>query len=192
MKVAIFASGTGSNAEALIRAAAEKELGGEVALVLSDKRDAKVLEKAKAHGVPAYAFVPKTFASKAEYEAEVVRLLEASHVQLVVLAGYMRLVGPTLLDAYEGRIVNIHPSLLPEFPGLDAVGQALEAGVKQTGVTVHYVDAGMDTGPVIAQEAVEIHDEETCESLTAKIQRVEHVLYPRCVKQLLEDVRGSQ
>ncbi|MCM2676920.1 phosphoribosylglycinamide formyltransferase [Alkalicoccobacillus plakortidis] len=186
MKIAVFASGTGSNAEALINASIANQLGGEVVLLISDKPGAGALAKAEGYGVQSIALAPKSFTSKAEYEAEVVARLQDHDVDFLCLAGYMRLVGPTLLHAYEGRIVNIHPSLLPDFPGLDAVGQALEAGVSETGVTIHFVDAGMDTGPIIAQKKVSIEAGDTNESVLQKIQAVEHELYPRTIKQIME------
>ncbi len=168
MKIAIFASGSGTNAQAIIDAIQQKQLDAEIALIVSDKPQARVVQRADTHQIPTYLFEPKQYATKAEYEQTIVEALRAHRVQFVVLAGYMRLLGATLLDAYENKIVNIHPSLLPAFPGLDAVGQALQAGVRQTGVTIHYVDAGMDTGPVIAQEMVNISDAETKESLAEK------------------------
>ncbi|MGA9227009.1 MAG: phosphoribosylglycinamide formyltransferase, partial [Mesobacillus sp.] len=136
-------------------------------------------------GIPGLVINPKWFRSKEAYEAKILQKLTSLDVELVVLAGYMRLIGPTLLKAFEGRIVNIHPSLLPAFPGKDAIGQALEAGVERTGVTIHYVDEGMDTGPVIARAAVTIDAGETRESLQKKIQRIEHSLYPEVLEQLL-------
>ncbi|SDC56928.1 phosphoribosylglycinamide formyltransferase [Shouchella lonarensis] len=185
MKLAIFASGTGSNARALIQAAKRGVLGGEVVAVVSDRPKADVLQMAASYDIPAYGFSPRTFQSKTAYEQAVLERLQAVAVDFILLAGYMRLVGPTLLAHYEGRIVNIHPSLLPNFPGLDAVGQALRAGVQETGVTIHYVDAGMDTGPVIMQQTVPIDREDTHETLTKKIKAVEHALYPTCIQQLL-------
>ncbi|WZY00641.1 phosphoribosylglycinamide formyltransferase [Bacillus sp. FSL W7-1360] len=185
MKLAIFASGTGSNARALIQAAKQGVLGGEVVAVVSDRPKADVLQMAASYDIPAYGFSPRTFQSKTAYEQAVLERLQAVAVDFILLAGYMRLVGPTLLAHYEGRIVNIHPSLLPNFPGLDAVGQALRAGVQETGVTIHYVDAGMDTGPVIMQQTVPIDREDTHETLTKKIKAVEHALYPTCIQQLL-------
>lgn len=192
MKLALFASGTGSNAEVIIRSAQAGELSGEVALVISDKPSAPVLAKAQALGVKAEAIRPSSFQNKAAYEQELVSRLRSEEVDLVVLAGYMRLIGPVLLSAYEGKIINIHPSLLPSFPGLDAIGQALQANVTVTGVTIHYVDAGMDTGPIIAQREVPLVEGETHETLAKKIQAVEHKLYPTVVKQLLNEKLGEE
>ena len=185
-KIAVFASGNGSNFQALLDAVHNGNLQAEVSLLVCDRPGAFVIDRAKNAEVPVFVFQPKEFLDKDEYESQILALLKERKIEWIILAGYMRLIGQTLLQAYEGRIVNIHPSLLPAFPGKDAVGQALEAGVEQTGVTVHYVDAGMDTGEIIAQEVVEVIPGETRDSLQAKIQKVEHQLYPRVVKMLLD------
>lgn len=190
-KIAIFASGNGSNFQALLDAVTERDLLAEICLLVCDRPGAYAIDRAEKAAVPHFVFNPKEFKDKAEYESQILALLKERNVEWVILAGYMRLIGPTLLQAYEGKIVNIHPSLLPDFPGKDAVGQALEAGAKETGVTVHYVDAGMDTGEVIAQEVVGIIPGETRESLQAKIQKVEHRLYPTVVKTLLNGNREA-
>lgn len=181
-RVAIFASGTGSNYEAIMEA---KDLPCEVVLLVCDQPKALVLEKAKKYGTSTFVFDAKDYNSRSAYEKKIVKQLKQAKVKWIFFAGYMRLIGSTLLAAYEGSILNIHPSLLPNFPGLDAIGQAFRAGVTETGVTIHYVDAGMDTGPIIAQEAVEILPKDTLETLTKKIQRVEHRLYPETIRQLL-------
>lgn len=176
-RIAIFASGSGSNFEAIVQAIQAGRLNGaEVALLVCDKPGAKVVERAARLGVEAFVFSPKEYADKAAYEADIVAELQKRDVTLVVLAGYMRLVGETLLHAYEGRIINLHPSLLPAFPGKDAVGQAIAHGVKITGVTVHVVDAGLDTGPIIAQRPVAVEETDTAETLAARIHQVEHQL----------------
>lgn len=183
-KIAVFASGSGSNFQALVDAAKADQLSCEIALLVCDKPGAYAIKRAEKAGIPSLVISPKDFASKADYEKEILQKLNESEVELIVLAGYMRLIGETLLTAYEGRIVNIHPSLLPSFPGKDAIGQAFQAKVKITGVTVHYVDEGMDTGPIIAQEAVKMDENETRESLEAKIHQVEHLLYPNVIQKL--------
>lgn len=176
-KVAIFASGSGSNFEAIVQAVQSGRLNGvEVSLLVCDNPGAKVLERAERLGIEAFVFQPKAYADKAAFEAEIVAQLQQRDVSLVVLAGYMRLVGETLLSSYEGRIINLHPSLLPAFTGKDAVGQALAYGVKITGVTVHVVDAGLDTGPIIAQIPVVVLEDDTTETLAARIHEVEHGL----------------
>ncbi|WP_035290418.1 phosphoribosylglycinamide formyltransferase [Brevibacillus thermoruber] len=185
-RIAIFASGSGSNFEAIVQATRSGRLeGAEVALLVCDKPGAKVLERAERLGVEAFAFEPKAYPDKAAFETKIVAELRRRDVALVVLAGYMRLVGPTLLSAYEGQIINLHPSLLPAFPGKDAVGQALAYGVKITGVTVHVVDAGLDTGPIIAQVPVAVRETDTAESLAARIHEVEHELLVDVIGQLL-------
>ncbi|MBU8906393.1 phosphoribosylglycinamide formyltransferase [Desertibacillus haloalkaliphilus] len=188
-KIAVFASGTGSNFSAIIDAVHAGQLAVDVKVLICDRPHAKVIEKAKANGIPTFTFTPKQFEGKQAYEQEILRELKAKNVEFIALAGYMRLVGETLLKAYEGKIVNIHPSLLPAFPGKDAIGQAFQARVKVTGVTIHFVDEGMDTGPIIAQEAVKIDEQDKIEDVTKKIQTVEHQLYPKVLKELLEDKR---
>ncbi|WP_102347878.1 phosphoribosylglycinamide formyltransferase [Bacillus sp. Marseille-P3661] len=187
-KVAVFASGNGSNFQAIIDAIKVDELSCEVAMLICDRPDAKCINRAETADIPTFAFIPKEFERKADYEAEILAKLQPLDVDLIVLAGYMRLIGGTLLSAYEGRIINIHPSLLPAFPGKDAIGQAFQAKVKVTGVTIHYVDEGMDTGPIIAQETVTVDEDETYESLEVKIQKVEHRLYPSTLNKLLAKI----
>ncbi|KHF38115.1 phosphoribosylglycinamide formyltransferase [Halalkalibacter okhensis] len=186
MKIAIFASGSGTNAEAIIRAVLDGLLDAEVALIVTDKPQAKVIERANRYNIPCFIVDPKTYETKAAFEQDIIRELDKREVSFVVLAGYMRLIGPTLLNAYKGRMVNIHPSLLPSFPGLDAIGQAFDAKVKVTGVTIHYVDAGMDTGKIIAQEAVRIEQDDTVDSLQKKVQAVEHELYPKTIQTIID------
>lgn len=183
--IAIFASGSGSNFQAIVDAAHAREISANISLLVCDRPGAYVVERARTAEIPTYVFNPKDYQSKADFEQEIALLLQNRNIDLIVLAGYMRLIGPTLLRQYEGRIVNIHPSLLPDFPGKDAIGQALSAGVKWTGVTIHYVDEGMDTGPIIVQERVRIDEDETKESLQWKIQSVEHKLYPSILQMLL-------
>jgi phosphoribosylglycinamide formyltransferase-1 len=186
-RLAVFASGSGSNFEAVMRALQEGRLtGAQVALLVCDKPGAYVLERAERFGVPVLLFDPKTYPDKAAYETEIVGRLQALGVDLIVLAGYMRLVGPVLLHHYEGRIINLHPSLLPAFPGKDAIGQALAYGVKVTGVTVHFVDAGMDTGPIIAQHPVCVEPADTAETLAARIHEVEHNLLVAVIQALVD------
>ncbi|NEU31663.1 phosphoribosylglycinamide formyltransferase [bacterium LRH843] len=188
MNIAIFASGSGTNAEAIIAATKTGRLNARVVLVVCDNPKAKVIERAKAHNIDVMAFNPRDYENKASFEREIVGELKKYKISLVVLAGYMRLVGQTLLDSYEGRIINIHPSLLPSFPGLDGIAQAFRAKVKITGVTIHYVDAGMDTGPIIDQDAVRIEPTDTLETLRSKVQAVEHELYPRTLQIIVENM----
>lgn len=180
-RIAVFASGRGSNFQALVDAQRAGVLGGDICVLVCDKPQAPVVGLAQAAGVDTYVFQPKDYASKEDYEREVAAELARKGVQLIVLAGYMRLLSPVLVEAYSGKIINIHPSLLPAFPGKDAIGQALQYGVKVTGVTVHFVDGGMDTGPVIAQRAVEVLAGDDAETLAQRIHAVEQKLYPEVV-----------
>ncbi|WP_042454774.1 phosphoribosylglycinamide formyltransferase [Neobacillus dielmonensis] len=183
--IAIFASGNGSNFQAIIDRVHAGDLTAHISLLVCDRPGAYCVERANAAGIPIFVFNPKDYPSKADFEQKICEQLTTAGVEWVILAGYMRLVGPTLLKEYEGRILNIHPSLLPEFPGKDAVGQALAAKAKWSGVTIHFVDDGMDTGPIIVQERVRIEANETRESLQRKIQGIEHRLYPEILHMLL-------
>jgi phosphoribosylglycinamide formyltransferase-1 len=176
-RVAVFASGAGSNFQAVAAAAANGKLGGAaVELLVCDRPKAPVVDKARRAGIEAFVFRPKDYASREHYEAEILQLLRERHIDLVVLAGYMRMITNTLVQPYCGRMINVHPSLLPAFPGLNAIGQALAHGVKVTGVTVHYVDGGMDTGAIIAQRAIEIFADDTEATLASRIHPIEHEL----------------
>lgn len=189
--VGVLASGRGSNFVALADAAERGDLQAQIAVVLSDVADAPVLAAAQARGIAA-EFVDPALArgvdgrySRAAYSDLLLTALQRHGVEYVALAGFMRLIGGRLLTAYKHRIVNIHPSLLPAFPGLAAQRQALDYGVKVTGCTVHLVDAGMDTGPVLAQRAVPVEPGDTLETLTARILAAEHDLYWRTLQQLI-------
>ena len=193
MRLAVFASGAGTNLQRLLDLSGGAALGGAfVALVVSDRPGCLALDRAAAAGVPTCALDPRAYPEKAAYERAVLAALQAARVEWIVLAGYMRIVGPVLLGAYPERIINLHPSLLPEFRGKDAIGQALAAGVRQTGVTVHLVDAGLDTGPIIAQEVVPIAPEDDAATLHARVQRVEHRLLPAVVRALVLGQRLPQ
>lgn len=188
-KIAVFASGTGSNYDALVAAIQSGALSCEIVLLVSDKPEANVVEKAKQNSTPCFVFDPKQYQKKADFEAEIVEQLRQTGAEWIVLAGYMRLIGSTLLKPYEGRILNIHPSLLPAFPGLDAIGQAFIAGVKIAGVTIHIVDEGMDTGKILAQEAVVVKPEMTESELQKTIQTIEHKLYPQTIQQIITQMK---
>ncbi|PLT27504.1 phosphoribosylglycinamide formyltransferase [Peribacillus deserti] len=185
-KIAVFASGSGSNFESIAEAVQGNKLQAEIGLLVCDNPKAYVIQRAKQKQIPVFVFSPKDYESKEAFETIILRKLAEYRVDFIVLAGYMRLIGSTLLSAYTKRIVNIHPSLLPSFPGKDAIGQAFHAGVKVTGVTVHFVDAGMDTGPIIAQKAVDVLNGDTRETLQSRIQEVEHLLYPAVLQELLQ------
>jgi phosphoribosylglycinamide formyltransferase-1 len=184
-RVGVLISGRGSNLQALIDAQRGGALGGQVAVVVSNVEEAAGLERARAAGVPAHC-CPHPGRSREDHDRELVAILRAHEVELVCLAGYMRLLSPVLLDAFAGRILNVHPSLLPAFPGRDAQRQALEHGVKVSGATVHLVDAGLDAGPILLQEAVPVKEDDTVERLSARILEAEHRLYPRAVRLVLE------
>ncbi len=183
--IGVLISGRGSNLQALIDAGTRGELGGEVAVVVSNVADAPGLERARRAAVPAVVLDHRG-RKREDYDAEVVSILQEHGVELVCLAGFMRLLSPTFVQAFPGRILNIHPALLPAFPGLQAQRQAFEYGVKVSGATVHLVDEGLDSGPIVAQEAVPVRSDDTAESLAVRILEVEHRLYPRAVRLLLE------
>ncbi|GGH09879.1 phosphoribosylglycinamide formyltransferase [Paenibacillus segetis] len=180
-RIAVFASGQGSNFQSLVDSAHNGRLGAEIALLVCNKPQAPVVERARKAGIDCFLFEPKAYASRGDYEREIAAELAERGIDLIVLAGYMLLLTPVLVDLYAGRMINIHPSLLPSFPGINAIGQALNYGVKVTGVTVHLVDGGMDSGAVIAQQVVHIDDDDNIHSLEDKIHRAEQELYPRVV-----------
>lgn len=183
-KIAVFASGSGSNFQSIVDAIKAGKLEAEIGLVVCDKEGAFVLERAKQANIETFCFSPKAYSSKAVFETEILEKLKERDIEFIALAGYMRLIGSTLLEAFSHRMVNIHPSLLPAFPGKDAIGQAFEANVKMTGVTIHYVDAGMDTGPIIAQNAVPVLAGDTRETLQTRIQQTEHEMYPAVLAEI--------
>lgn len=183
LRIGVLGSGKGSNFRAIADAIARGELNAEVRVVISDIENAGILALARERGIRAEYLSPGRFRTKLEPEAEerLVSLLKQAGVELVVLAGYMRMIKAPLLDAFPRRIINIHPSLLPAFPGLEAWKQAVVAGANKSGCTVHYVDAGMDTGEIIAQAEVAVLPSDTPESLHARIQVEEHRLYPAVI-----------
>jgi phosphoribosylglycinamide formyltransferase 1 len=180
-RVAVLASGSGTNLQALLDHPA---IG--VVLVVSDRGDAGALSRARDAGVEALHLDPRAFGSREDHDTALVRLLQDRGIDLVCLAGYMRILSPVAVRAFDGRIVNVHPSLLPAFPGAHAVRDALDWGVKVTGCTVHVVDEEVDHGPILAQEPVPVRKDDDEESLHARIQAVEHRLYPETVQAWLE------
>lgn len=182
-RVAVLASGTGSNLQALLDQVHDRH-GVEIVRVISDKPGARALERAETAGVPSALFPIQDFPDRAARDAAIAQQLRDDGVHLVVLAGYMAILSPEFIASFFGRIVNVHPSLLPAFPGLRAIEQALEAGAEETGVTVHYVDEGVDTGPIIAQESLPIEPGESAEDLAQRIHAIEHRLLPEVVAQL--------
>jgi phosphoribosylglycinamide formyltransferase-1 len=184
-KVAVLISGRGSNLQALADAAARGELGGQIVVVVSNVAEAAGLERARRAGLPTL-YLDHRQKRREDYDAEVVAALRGFEVELVCLAGFMRLLSPVFVRAFPGRILNVHPSLLPAFPGREAQRQALEHGVKVSGATVHMVDEGLDAGPIVAQEAVPVLPGDDVEALAARILEAEHRIYPRAARLLLE------
>ncbi len=186
VRIGVLASGRGSNLQAIIDAIEANRLDARIVLVLSNKQEAQALERARKHGLPDVFLDPKPFAgrpdSREAYDRAVLDVLRKHDVELVLLAGYMKIVTSVLVKAYENRMMNIHPSLLPSFPGLDVQKKALEHGVKVSGCTVHFVTEGVDEGPIIVQAAVPIVEGDTPETLAARILVAEHTIYPEAVQ----------
>ena len=183
-KIAVFASGSGTNFEAIASACEDGRIPAQCVLMVCDKPGAPVIERAARHGVPAFVFSPRQYESKAAFEKEIVERLDAAGVELVCLAGYMRIVGEALLGAYRGRIINIHPSLLPSFKGAHAVEDAVAYGVKVYGITIHYVDETLDGGRIIAQRAFGYEGSDPAE-VHRLGQVIEHQLYIDTINKLL-------
>lgn len=186
VRVGVLASGSGTNLQALIDACAHPAYPAEIAVVLSNRPTARALDRARAAGIPAELVLAREFADREAYDAALVARLHAHGVVWVALAGWMRLVTPTFLTGFPGRVLNIHPALLPAFPGLHAQEQAWRAGVRVTGCTVHLVDEGMDTGPIVAQAAVPVLPDDDVDALSARILAQEHRLYARCLRWAVE------
>lgn len=176
MRTAVLVSGSGTNLQALLDARAAGALAAEIVLVVSNKPGVAALARAASRGVATAVIAHRDFAAREDFDAALVAALRAEGVELVVLAGFLRVLTRVFLDAFPGRVINVHPALLPAFPGLDAQAQALAYGVRVTGATVHFVDAGVDTGPIIAQAPVAVRDDDTVETLRARILREEHRL----------------
>jgi len=181
LRLGVLVSGRGTNLEAICRSIDRGETPARVCVVISDRPEAPALARARRRGIPAVGIAPSRFPSRAAFFEHVDRLLRDHGVGLVALAGFMRLLPPPFVAAWWGRVMNVHPSLLPAFPGRDAPRQALEYGVRVTGCTVHFVDEGVDTGPIILQAAVPVRPDDDVASLTARIQRREHRLYPQAI-----------
>ena len=182
LRLGVLASGRGSNLQSIIDAIEAGRLPARLAVVVSDREQAPALGRAARHGAPALSVSPKDHGDRAAYDRALRQTLHAHGVELVCLAGFLRILGPELIRPLAGRVMNIHPSLLPAFPGLDAQRQALDWGVRVTGATVHFVDEGVDTGPIIVQEAVAVLAGDTAETLSERILAVEHRLYPRAIR----------
>jgi phosphoribosylglycinamide formyltransferase-1 len=185
-KVAVLLSGRGSNFMAIYQTSLKQDSNFEITVVISDQSDARGLQKARELKCPSFYVSPGEFASREEYETSVVTILKERSVELVCLAGYMRIVGKILLEEYKNRIINIHPALLPSFPGLNAQKQAIDHGVKVSGCTVHFVDTGIDTGPIILQKAVDVLESDDVESLSLRILNEEHRLFSKAIHLFFE------
>lgn len=186
INIGVIISGWGSNLQSIIDVTEKGIIPGKVAVVVSNKPAAFGLERAKKHGIATAVFEPKKFKDKNTYELEIVKILKQHKVDLVCLAGYMRIVGEVLLEHFQGKLLNIHPALLPSFPGLHVQKAALDHGSKISGATVHFVDEGCDTGPIIIQAAVPVREDDTEETLSARILEQEHKIYPQAIKLFAE------
>lgn len=182
VKIGVIASGQGSNLQAIIDNITNGKLDAEIAVVISDKETALALQRAKNHNIAAQYMNPKAYTTKAEYETEITKCLQLNQVELVVLAGYMRLVGDELLKAFPNRIMNIHPALLPSFPGSHGQKDAVDYGVRFSGCTVHFVDQGMDSGPIILQAVVPVLAMDTEATLAGRILEQEHIIYSEAIQ----------
>ena len=185
--IAVFCSGQGTNLQAIFEAIRRRRLRARVALVVSDQPGAYALVRAQAAKIPTVVIDPRRFSSREVFDRAVARIVEASRVRLIVLTGFMRIFSPWFVRRYAGRILNIHPSLLPAFPGTHAVRDALRHGVKVTGVTVHFVDEKVDHGPILLQGPVPVRENDTEESLLKRIHRLEHRLYPQAIQEVLDE-----
>lgn len=186
LKIGVLASGSGSNLQAIIDEAAYGQIPVEVVMVISDKPDAYALSRAEKAGIMTGVVLPADYPSREAYDEQVVKLLKLAGAEAVALAGYLRIVTPVLLNAFPQRVLNIHPALLPSFPGLHGQRQAFEYGVKVAGCTVHFVDEGLDSGPIILQAPVPVLDTDDEETLTARILEQEHIIFPLALKLLAE------
>jgi phosphoribosylglycinamide formyltransferase 1 len=185
-RLGILISGRGSNLQAMIEAIGSRRLDASIALVISNKADVSGLERAREAGIETLVLNHKAYVSREAFDQAMVDALRTRNVDLVCLAGFMRLLSPIFINAFAGRILNIHPALLPAFPGLDAQRQALQHGVKVTGPTVHFVDANLDAGPIVLQAAVPVLDHDTEASLAARILVEEHRIYPEAIQRILD------
>lgn len=187
IKVAIFASGSGSNFENIVRQVQNGNLSHiKISALYTDHNDAYCIDRAKALGIKVHINEPKDFESKSQYEKHLLTLLSEEGVQWIILAGYMRLIGQDILNAFPHKILNIHPSLLPKFKGIDAIGQAYRSGDNITGSTVHYVDSGMDTGEIIEQRQCDIKTDDTKEDLEERVKQLEYELYPSVIAKIIQ------
>jgi len=186
MNIAVFASGNGTNLQAIIDAVKKGVIKAKIALVVSNKPDAYALTRARNASIETFVLDHKKFSSREEYDKEIIKELEKHNINLITLAGFMRLLSPYFIKKYRGKIMNIHPSLLPAFKGTHGIRDAFNAGVDKTGVTVHFVDEELDHGPIVMQKEVSVEKTDTLETLEEKIHKVEHELYPEAIKLFVE------
>jgi phosphoribosylglycinamide formyltransferase-1 len=187
-RIAVFASGNGSNLQALIEYSRTNDINGDILIVFSNNADAYALKRAEESSIKTYCLSHSDFDSRKSFDRKILELMAESKIDLICLAGYMLLLSPEFIKEYQNRIINIHPSLLPSFKGMQGIKDAFDYGVKVTGVTVHFVDSELDNGPIIIQKAVEILENDTIETLERKIHEVEHIIYPLAVEYFCKDL----
>lgn len=192
VNIAVFASGSGTNFETILRHIEDGSLPVQCQCLIVDKEQAYARTRAKQHQIEDYYFNPKSYPNKEAYEKDILKVLKDKNVDLIVLSGYMRFIGKVLLEAYPKAIINLHPAYLPEFPGAHSIQDAFEAGVSQTGVTVHYVDEGVDTGPIIRQERVPIDPNWNLETLEEHVHAMEYDLFWQVIKSVAEEMEGKK
>lgn len=185
MRFAVFASGNGSNFEAIVKASQQGLISGELACLFCDKKQAYVIERAKKYDIPYFVIEKLPEQTKEEYETAILTMLINEKIDLIVLAGYMKIIGPTLLDHYKKRIINLHPSLLPKYPGNKSIKEAYEGSDEKTGVTIHLVDEGVDTGPIIYQKSISINRQMTLEEFEEEMHQLEHRVLPTILNQFI-------
>ena len=185
MRFAVFSSGNGSNFEAIVKASQQGLISGELACLFCDKKQAYVIERAKKYDIPYFVIEKLPEQTKEEYETAILTMLINEKIDLIVLAGYMKIIGPTLLDHYKKRIINLHPSLLPKYPGNKSIKEAYEGSDEKTGVTIHLVDEGVDTGPIIYQESIPINRQMTLEEFEEEMHQLEHRVLPTILNQFI-------
>lgn len=186
LKIAVFASGRGSNFQSIIDNIKKEDIPAEIKILISDKENSGALQKANKEGIKNFFIDPSAFIRKENYEKKIINVLEELEIELIVLAGFMRILSSFFVEHFKNKIINIHPSLLPAFKGLNAQKQALDYGVKYSGCTVHFVDQGMDTGPIIMQAVVKVEEDDNEDDLAARILKEEHKIYPEVVKLIAE------
>lgn len=186
VKIAVLVSGRGSNLQAIINSIENKQISAVIAIVISDVENALALEIARKHGIKTLLVDPGKFKTREDFDQNIIEILKKEQVILICLAGFMRILSKTFIQRFKNRVMNIHPSLLPSFPGLNVQNKALDAGVKFSGCTVHFLDEGIDTGPIICQAVVPVLDNDTVESLSERILKEEHRIYPRAIQAFIE------